>query len=313
MVENYNNEKRIKVNNKYYIVLQLLGRGTYGEVYKIKDPENNQEYALKKSKLENDSQGVSANSLREITILRNINHDNIVKLHTLEVNEKNILLCLEYCEYDLDKYWNTRYSNSSPDLRTIKKIMYQILLGMDHLHGKKVLHRDLKPQNILINSEGKVKITDFGLSRTYSIPIKVYTKEILSLWYRAPELVLGMDYYSIGIDMWSIGCIFAELILKKPIFKSDSEINLLFKQFKILGKPDEKTMPGFKTFPLFNSRFPDINKISLDLEFKGTCAENSKEAIDLLNKMFIFNPAKRITCREALKDKFFEEILKKES
>lgn len=310
MVES-NSEKKIKINNKTYNVLQLLGRGTYGEVYKIKDPETNQEYALKKSRLEGDSQGVSANSLREITILRNINHENVVKLNSLEVNEKSILLCLEYCEYDLDKYWSLRYSNTTPDLKTVKKIMYQILVGIDHLHGKKVLHRDLKPQNILISSDGKVKITDFGLSRTYSIPIKVYTKEILSLWYRAPELVLGMEYYSIGIDMWSIGCIFAELILKRPIFKSDSEINLLFKQFKLLGKPDEKTLPGLKSFPLFNSQFPDLNKNILEQEFKGTCAEKSKETIDLLNKMFAFNPAKRITCREALKDKFFDEILKK--
>jgi len=126
--------------------------------------------------------------------------------------------------HDLKKFLDTTFKPKDKEvpLDFVKSIMYQILKGVEFLHSRKVLHRDLKPQNILIDEKLRVKIADFGLSRTYSIPIRQYTKEVLTLWYRAPELILGINEYSTGIDMWSVGCIFAELFFKKPFFTGDS-------------------------------------------------------------------------------------------
>lgn len=296
-------------NGVNYKVQEQLGKGTYGCVYRAIG-ENDEEVAIKKIKLDVDSEGIPATALREITILKNLQHNCLVKLLHLELSDKKIMLCLEYVKYDLKKFWDTNFKDKDPDIKHIKYIMYQILLGVDYLHGKKILHRDLKPQNILISEKDlKIKIADFGLSRTYSIPIRCYTKEVLTLWYRAPELILGAEYYATGIDMWSIGCIFGELFYKKPIFSGDSEINQLFQIFKTCGSPDENTLPGYKTFPHYNEDFPYFSQpIGLAGLLKNTSIDS--DGLDLLSKMLAYNPSKRISCKEALKHSFFSECSK---
>lgn len=303
MSEN-NLSKIYTFGNNTYILKEQLGKGTYGSVIKAYNQKNLEIVAIKKIKLDVDTEGIPATALREIAILKNLQHNNIVKLLHLDLTDKKILLCLEFIKNDLKKYLDLNYKDKYPKIETIKIIMNQIIKGMDFLHGKKILHRDLKPQNILIDDDLKVKIADFGLSRTYSIPIRNYTKEVLTLWYRAPELILGADYYSTGIDMWSIGCIFGELLLKKPLFIGDSEINQLFKIFEILGSPNEDSLPGYKSFPLFKNEFPFWEKVEgLESKLKGTYA--SEEALDLLKKMLLYNPSKRISCKDALKHPFF--------
>ena len=295
------------ISGKNFIGLEKLGKGTYGSVYKAQKRDTNEIFAIKKIKLDVDTEGIPSTALREISILKAINHPNIVRIQDLTLSEKKIELCLEYCPLDLRKYMDQNKNNPRVyTTNTIKTIMYQIVRATDHLHSRKILHRDLKPQNILISDETLVtKIADFGLSRVYSIPIRPYTKEVLTMWYRAPELMLGLNQYSIGLDMWSVGCIFAELLIKMPIFPGDSEFDQLMKIFRVLGTPTESTLPGCKHFPDFNFDFPmwapsgieKIIKEKLDIKMDDY---SLGEAIDLIKRMLALDPCKRISAKEAI-------------
>ena len=217
------------------------------------------------------------------------------------MNDKKIEIYLEYCEYDLRKFIDKfRMTNKELPINNIKRIMHQIFKATDFLHSKKILHRDLKPQNILVCENNILtKLADFGLSRVYTIPIRPYTREVLTLWYRAPELMLGLNQYSIGLDMWSIGCILAELFLKKPLFPGDSEIDQIYKIFRVLGTPNEQTLPMFKYFPDYNEQFPIWPYTGL----KSYCDLGKimdPQALDLLEKLIVLDPCKRITSKEAL-------------
>jgi len=307
MVEN-SNQKLYQFGSSTYEVLEQLGKGTYGSVVRAINTKTKEDVAIKKIKLDVETEGIPATALREIAILKHFQHQNIVKLQHLSLCDKKILLCLEYLEYDLKKFWDMNFKGEEKvKIELVKSILYQIIRGTDFLHSKKILHRDLKPQNILVDKNIKIKLADFGLSRTYSIPIRPYTKEVLTLWYRAPELILGAEYYSTGIDVWSIGCIFAELLLKKPLFVGDSEISQLFKIFEVFGNPTEDSLPGYKTFPYFKSEFPFYDRgTGLEERLKNTVI--NKEGIDLISKMLVYNPSKRISCREALKHSFFNGV-----
>jgi serine/threonine protein kinase len=177
--------------------------------------------------------------------------------------------------------------------------MYQIVKATDFLHSRKILHRDLKPQNVLINDSKtlQVKVADFGLSRVYCIPIRPYTREISTLWYRAPELMLGLNQYSVGFDMWSIGCILAELFMRKPLFPGDSEVDQLFRVFKVLGTPNDNTLPMYSCFPDSNFEFPQFEPMGLALHLG---MKIDPFAFDLLDKLVVLDPCKRITAKEAL-------------
>ena len=146
------------------------------------------------------------------------------------IGEKKLFLIFSYYEMDYKKYIDTRLNEK---IETIREHLFQLVKGVDYLHSTGVLHRDLKPQNILI-SDSQLKIADFGLSRVIQFPIAHYTQEIQTLWYRAPELILGDLCYSLNVDIWSIGCIFAEMFNKKPLFKGQSQIDQLFKIYQVL-------------------------------------------------------------------------------
>lgn len=158
------------------------------------------------------------------------------------------------------------------------------------------MHRDLKPQNLLIDKKGVMKLADFGLARAYGLPIKTYTHEVVTLWYRAPEILLGQKQYSTSVDLWSAGCIFAEMAMKKPLFAGDSEIDEIFKIFKLHGTPTEATWPGITKLPDFKSTFPKFKAINLADAAKGL----DLLGLDLLSKLIALDPAKRISARLAL-------------
>ena len=162
---------------------------------------------------------------------------------------------------------------------------------------KKIIHRDLKPQNILTEKDGEiVKVADFGLARAFSIPIRPYTKEVLTLWYRAPELLLGINEYSTPVDIWSIGCIFAELVLRQPLFKGEYEIEQLFKIFHLLGTPNKDTWPDVESLPNYSKEFPKFKPLKFENYFIGL----DKYGIDLLKQMLKYDPNQRITAKQAL-------------
>ncbi|KDD73953.1 protein kinase, partial [Helicosporidium sp. ATCC 50920] len=246
-----------------YIKLEKIGEGTYGKVYKAKDKTTNRMVALKKTRLEMEEEGVPSTTLREVSLLQMLSESNhIVRLLDVEHVEENGKPCLylasraggkivfEFLSTDLKKFMDR--AGKGPafplDPTLIKQLMYQLIKGVAHMHRHGVMHRDLKPQNLLVDDsvpEGPLlKVADLGLGRAFSIPIKSYTHEIVTLWYRAPEVLLGASCYSPAVDMWSVGCIMAEMARKQALLPGDSELQQLLHIFKLLGTPSEDTWPG---------------------------------------------------------------------
>jgi serine/threonine protein kinase len=196
---------------------ETLGEGTYGVVFKARDTQTGDIVALKKIKLELEDEGVPSTALREISVLKTLRHPNIVRLLDVEHGENRLYLAFEYVDQDLKKHLDKTRKNPL-DQRLVCSFVRQLLVGIDYCHSHGVIHRDLKPGNILIDKAGNLKIADFGLARAFAVPIKAYTHEVITLWYRAPEILLGAKQYSLGVDMWSVGCIFAEMIRRRPLW-----------------------------------------------------------------------------------------------
>jgi cyclin-dependent kinase len=224
--------------------------GTYGVVYKARDLCNpGQIVALKKIRLEAEDEGIPGTTLREISILKEMKDPNIVRLlNIVHTHSQNLYLVFEFLDLDLKKYMDALPvsdggkalpNGSGPDLGRlglgdvmVKKFMSQLCEGVRYCHSHRVLHRDLKPQNLLIDRDGNLKLADFGLARAFGVPLRNYTHEVVTLYYRAPEILLGARQYSTGVDIWSVGCIFAEMCTRNPLFCSDSEIGQIFDIFR---------------------------------------------------------------------------------
>jgi serine/threonine protein kinase len=281
-----------------YEKLQKIGEGTYGVVYKAKHRETAQLVALKKIRLENEDEGIPSTAIREISILKEMIHPAIVSLLDVVNYDNKLYLVFEFLDQDLKKYMDS-VTSISPAL--VQSYCQQLLQGLTFCHQRRIVHRDLKPQNLLIDKKGTLKIADFGLARAFCVPVRQYTHEVVTLWYRAPEILLGSATYSIPVDMWSAGCIFAELLTKKPLFPGDSEIDQLFKIFRQLGTPTEDIWHGCTSLPDFKPSFPKWRKQELSKLFENT----HPAAIELLEKMLMYEPAQRISSREALKHPYF--------
>jgi cyclin-dependent kinase 2 len=202
--------------------LEKIGEGTYGVVYKAKVKGSGRTVALKKIRLDSECEGVPSTAIREISLLRELDHPNIVNLMEVLHCDRKLYLVFEYLDYDLKKFMD-RTPNIKPE--HVKAYIYQVLDGIAFCHSHRVLHRDLKPQNLLINTTGVVKLADFGLARAFGVPVRTYTHEVVTLWYRSPELLFGSQYYNTPVDIWSIGCIFAEMV--RPFLPSPSSLTLL--------------------------------------------------------------------------------------
>ncbi|KAF3661986.1 Cell division control protein 2 -like protein [Capsicum annuum] len=285
-----------------YEKVEKIGEGTYGVVYKARDRGTNETIALKKIRLEQEDEGVPSTAIREISLLKEMQHGNIVRLHDVVHSEKRLYLVFEYLDLDLKKHMD-----SCPEFSKDQRLMflYQILRGIAYCHSHRVLHRDLKPQNLLIDRRtNALKLADFGLARAFGIPVRTFTHEVVTLWYRAPEILLGSRHYSTPVDVWSVGCIFAEMVKQHPLFPGDSEIDQLFKIFRIVGTPNEDTWPGVTSLPDYKSAFPkwpakDWATVVPNLDAAG---------LDLIRKLLCLDPSKRITARSALEHEYFKDI-----
>lgn len=293
-----------------YSRIEKLGEGTYGIVYKCKNKDNQELVAVKKIKLENEDEGIPSTAIREISILKQLKHPNIVSLLDLIHGEKKLHMIFEFLDYDLKKYLDQNNGPLHPNL--VKSYLYQMLDGIAYCHSKRILHRDLKPQNLLIDRNGHIKLADFGLARAFGIPIKTLTHEILTLWYRAPEILLGQREYSTPVDIWSVGCIFYEMahrskiffILKEPLFTGDSEIDQIFKIFQMYGTPNEKIWPGYTKLPNYKMKFPQFKYKGL----QSYCSNLDENGLDLLSRMIVYDPYKRISAKQALNHPYFDDL-----
>jgi serine/threonine protein kinase len=182
--------------------------------------------------------------------------------------------------------------------------MYQLLLGTAYCHVRGVVHRDLKPQNLLVDRKGVLKVADFGLARAVYIPMKAYTHEVVTLWYRAPEILLGQHVYSYGVDVWSIGAIFAELLNNAPLWPGAYELDQLLRIFRTLGTPTEETWSGLAELPDYTPAFPSWAARPLS----AVCPTLDAAGLDLLGRMLAYNPAARISCRAALEHPWFDDV-----
>lgn len=290
-----------------YSKLEKVGEGTYGVVYKARDVTNNEVVALKKIRLEADDEGVPSTAIREISLLKELKDDNIVKLLDIVHADNKLYLVFEFLDVDLKRYMdqsNKEVPGFSLSLDIVKKFTHQLSSGLLYCHSHRILHRDLKPQNLLINKHNNLKLADFGLARAFGIPMRTYTHEVVTLWYRAPEVLLGSRHYSTGVDMWSVGCIFAEMVLKgMPLFPGDSEIDQIFKIFRILGTPNEENWPGVRQLPDYKGTFPQWSTQDL----ARIVPELDEDGIDFLTQMLTYDSAKRISAKRALIHPYFAD------
>jgi len=209
----------------------------------------------------------------------------------------------EFLDQDLKTYVESTGAGALPT-KLVKSYLYQILKGIAYCHSHRILHRDLKLANLLIDRKGVLKLADFGLARAFGVPIRTYTHEVVTLWYRAPEILLGQARYSTPVDMWSVGCIFAELVTKRPLFPGDCEIDELFRIFRTLGTPNEEVWPGVTTLPDYKSTFGQWKPQSLASVVPGL----DPLGLDLLSKMLRYAPQERISAKEALKHPYFDDL-----
>lgn len=292
--------------------LNKIDEGTYGVVYRARDRKTGEIVALKKVKMEKEREGFPLTSLREINILLSLHHPSIVDVKEVVVGSSldSIFMVMEYMEHDLKALMETMKQPFSQS--EVKCLMLQLLEGIKYLHDNWVLHRDLKTSNLLLNNQGELKICDFGLARQYGSPLKPYTHLVVTLWYRAPELLLGAKEYSTAIDMWSLGCIMAELLSKEPLFNGKSEFDQLDKIFRILGTPNETIWPGFSKLPRVKVNFVKHQYNQLRKKFPATSFTGSPvlsdAGFDLLNRLLTYDPEKRITADAALKHEWFREV-----
>uniref|UniRef100_A0A8C6PEM0 Cyclin dependent kinase 18 n=1 Tax=Nothobranchius furzeri TaxID=105023 RepID=A0A8C6PEM0_NOTFU len=233
-----------------YVKLGKLGEGTYATVFKGRSKLTENLVALKEIRLEHE-EGAPCTAIREVSLLKNLKHANIVTLHDIIHTDRCLTLVFEYLDSDLKHYLDN--CGNLMSMHNVKIFMFQLLRGLSYCHKRKILHRDLKPQNLLINDKGELKLADFGLARAKSVPTKTYSNEVVTLWYRPPDVLLGSTEYSTPIDMWGVGCILYEMATGRPMFPGATVKEELHLIFRLMGTPTEETWPGVSSNEEFRS------------------------------------------------------------
>ncbi|CAL0323938.1 unnamed protein product [Lupinus luteus] len=281
-----------------YLKREVLGEGTYGVVYKAIDTETGQTVAIKKIRLGKQKEGVNFTALREIKVLKELKYSHIIELIDAFPHKENLHLVFEFMETDLEAVIRDRNIFLSPG--DIKSYLQMTLKGLAFCHKKWVLHRDMKPNNLLIGSNGQLKLADFGLARIFGSPDRRFTHQVFARWYRAPELLFGTKQYGSGVDVWGAACIFAELLLRRPFLQGSSDIDQLGKIFAALGTPSPSQWPDMVYLPDY-VEYQYVPTPPLRSLFPIA----SDDALDLLSKMFTYDPKVRISAQQALEHRYF--------
>uniref|UniRef100_A0A8D0AKF6 cyclin-dependent kinase n=1 Tax=Sander lucioperca TaxID=283035 RepID=A0A8D0AKF6_SANLU len=290
------------VSALYYYILIYLAiclSGTYATVFKGRSKLTENLVALKEIRLEHE-EGAPCTAIREVSLLKNLKHANIVTLHDIIHTERCLTLVFEYLDSDLKQYLDN--CGNLMSMHNVKIFMFQLLRGLSYCHTRKILHRDLKPQNLLINETGELKLADFGLARAKSVPTKTYSNEVVTLWYRPPDVLLGSTEYSTPIDMWGVGCILNEMATGHPMFPGATVKEELHLIFRLLGTPTEETWSGISSNEEFRSYlFPQYRPQTLI----NHVPRLDTEGIDLLSALLLYDTRSRISAEAALQHPYF--------
>lgn len=298
-----------------YERISKIDEGAYGIVWKAREVSSNTVYALKQVKFppEITKEGFPIAALREINVLRTLSHPNILSVKEMVVGDspQAVFMVMEHMEMDLrDACENLTEPLTQGEL---KRIMQQVLSALEMMHSHNYFHRDLKTSNILVARSGKVTLCDFGLTRTFDDPRRSdYTPLVITLFYRPPELLMGTTTYGPEVDIWSVGCIFAELITREQLFIGNGEIDQLSKIFSVLGPPSEDNWTGFSKLKHANAlRWSGPKRSRLREKFPANMFEGktflAPNGFRLLESMLSLDPAKRITAEAAVGDDYFSE------
>ncbi|XP_061714875.1 cyclin-dependent kinase 14 isoform X2 [Cydia pomonella] len=291
-----------------YIKLEQLGEGSYATVYKGYSNLTQQVVALKEIRLQ-EEEGAPFTAIREASLLKELKHANIVTLHDIVHTRETLTFVFEFVDTDLSQYMERHPGGLNH--HNVSLFMFQLLRGLSYCHRRRVLHRDVKPQNLLISLQGELKLADFGLARAKSVPSHTYSHEVVTLWYRPPDVLLGSTEYSTSLDMWGVGCIFVEMLCGVPTFPGVRDTHdQLDKIFKVVGTPTEESWPGVSRLPGLRShiaRWGTCPARSLGAAFPRL-RDGGRNAERLAAALLQPDPRRRLAAPRAIHHSYFAHL-----
>lgn len=286
-----------------YELIKALGKGTWGIVHMAKQKNTGRVVAIKKIKSENPEDGINFTAIREIKLLREFKHENIIELVDCFITLDQGMCLVYECAYtDLDKIIHNKTLILS--LADVKQHVFSLLGAIRACHDRWILHRDLKPGNMLLLKDGTMKLADFGLARIYGTPKTRLSPQAITLWYKPPELLLGATEYSSSADMWSVGCIFAELLLRRPFLQGiQTDLSQLDTIFTVFGTPTETNWPDHKmlSLPCRGLEWDECLPLSFDEIFTTA----PKDGLSLLRSLLVLDPNNRFSASQCLSHPYF--------
>jgi len=296
-----------EVSSKYVPPIRLIGQGAYGIVCAAVNSETNEEVAIKKIGNSFANRIDAKRTLREIKLLCHMDHENIIAIKDVirppqRENFKDVYIVYELMDTDLSQIIHSKQPLS---VDHCQYFIYQLLRGLKYIHSANILHRDLKPSNLLLNEDCDLKIGDFGLARTNSDTDSM-TEYVVTRWYRAPELLLNCSEYTAAIDIWSVGCIFMEILKREPLFPGSNYVEQLKLITEFIGSPDDSDLGFLRSDNTrrYIRQLPQVPKQPFAQKFPNM----DEDARDLVEKMLVFDPSKRITVEEALSHRYLASL-----